>query len=458
MLPSETAPESPDYRAGRSRHLKCSAFRLWPLLAIPLSMLATAAAAQEVIYETDRVRVEAGLDAASVVFFQHDSWFGEAQANIGVESGTWNEFAIEPQLYLTIKDVLGGELTAGISAVASQTFGESAEGFAAGIDDPGAATLEKLYVGWKANFGADDFVEIMGGDFDYQIGTGFLIKDGGRDGGNRGGFYLGARSASRGSALARLQKGNLLLEGFWLGNNPGRGGIKAHVRGINAEYTFSERASIGATYIEVAHFDDLVSWSVAEQLKTYDVRGAVSVTDRLTFSGEYARQTGAEHYEGDGWYAQATYKFADLPLEPTLSYRYAVVTGDDPSTSQNEAFVPLAYGFTDYAQWYQGELTGNWIFGNSNQKTHLVKGTASLSQAVSITSIWLDVALDDPRQLGVEDDDFGNEFNVILDWEASEQLFLSAAVAVLVPGAAAREFTGGNNTWAHLMLYASFSF
>ena len=423
-----------------------------------ISILAIPAAAQINLYDSEDVAIDVGLDAATAAFAQSNPWFGEPEANIGVDTNSWAEFAIEPQLYLTLKNVLGGEVSAGISGVATKTYGESADGFAAGIDDPGKATLEKLYVGWKTDLGGDDFFEIVGGDFDYEIGTGFLIKDGGRDGGDRGGFYLGARSASRSSGLVRLQKGELLLEGFWLGNNPGRGGIKAHVGGVNAEYDVAERASIGATYIEVAHFDDPVTANTAEELKTYDVRAAVNVTDRFTLSGEYALQDGASFYEGNGWYLQGDYALEDLRFEPTLTYRYAVVTGDDPTTPQNEEFVPLAYGFTDYGQWYQGEITGNWIFGNSNQKTHMIKGSATLTDSVSVTASWLNFTLDEPGQIGVSDEAFGDEIDVFLDWQATDRLFLSAVAAVMIPGDGAEQFTGGDKTWSHIIFYASVAF
>lgn len=429
------------------------------VLAIPsVALFATPALAQINIYDSEDVAIDVGLDAATAAFSQNNSWFGEAESNIGVNSNTWAEFAIEPQLYLTLKNVFGGELSAGISAVGSKTYGESADGFAAGLKDPGEVTLEKLYVGWKTSLGEDDFFEIIGGDFDYEIGTGFLIKDGGRDGGNRGGFYLGARTASRSSGLVRVKKDDLLLEGFWLGNNPGRGGIKAHVGGINAEYDVSERVSVGATYIQVAHFDDQIIANTAEELKTYDVRGSVAVTDALSLSGEYALQDGANFYEGDGWYLQGDYAFSKLPFKPSLTYRYAVVTGDNPATPQNEEFVPLAYGFTDYGQWYQGEITGNWIFGNSNQKTHMVKGSAALTEKVSLTASWLNFKLDEPAQLGIVDDAFGDEFNLFLDWQATDQLFLSAVAAVMMPSDGAKQFTGGDETWSHFMLYASVSF
>lgn len=447
--------------APASRHIAGD----FPLRFVTMAMLsagslgiAQPALGQTTVYETENVTVEVAVDASAATFVQSNPWFGEPEANIGADTDEWAEFAVEPQLYVKASNVLGGELSAGISIVSTKTFGESADGLAAGFDDPGATTLEKLYVSWKGDIGANTTLEFVGGNFDYQIGTGFLVKDGGRDGGDRGGFYLGARSASSESALVRLRSGKLLLEGFWLGKNPGRGGIKAHIGGANAEYELAEGISIGATYIEVGHFDDPVAAPTAEELKTYNIRGSASVTNRLSFSGEYALQQGADFYGGVGWYVQGEYAFENLPLNPRLTYRYAVVSGDDPATAKNEQFIPLAYGFTDYGQWYQGEVTGNWIFGNSNQKTHMVKGAADLSQDVTLTASWLNFTLDEPGQIGVADSAFGNEFDVFVDWQASEQLFLSVVGAIMVPEAGAKQFTGGDKTWAHLMLYASFSF
>lgn len=312
------------HSSGRENHQKRSGkLLLTPRTSAALGSLiaaavaaagSTPATAQTTIYESDDVSLEVAGDATAVVFTQNNSWFGEAEANIGADTDSWAELAFEPQLYLTVRNVLGGELSAGVSTVTTKTYGESADGLAVGFDDPAATTLEKLYVGWKTDIGPDDTLEIIGGDFDYQIGTGFLIKDGGRDGGDRGGFYLGARSASRGSALLRVKTGDLLLEGFYLGNNPGRSGIRAHVVGANVEYELAEVASIGATYIEVAHFDDPVTAGTAEDLRTYDFRGSAKVTDQLTFSGEYAVQSGAGFYDGKGWYLQGDYDFDTLPL------------------------------------------------------------------------------------------------------------------------------------------------
>ena len=51
----------------------------------------------------DDVAIDIGLDAATATFAQSNPWFGEPEANIGVDTNNWAEFAIEPQLYLTLK-------------------------------------------------------------------------------------------------------------------------------------------------------------------------------------------------------------------------------------------------------------------------------------------------------------------------------------------------------------------
>ncbi|AXK42295.1 hypothetical protein DVR09_08045 [Erythrobacter aureus] len=90
-----------------------------------MSMAPAQVAAQTTVYETEEFSLDVGLDAAAVVFIQNNPWFGEAEANIGVDTDGWTEFAIEPQLYLTVPQVLGGELTAGVSLVGTKTIGES---------------------------------------------------------------------------------------------------------------------------------------------------------------------------------------------------------------------------------------------------------------------------------------------------------------------------------------------
>lgn len=139
------------------------------LAIIGLGVAALPAMAQINLYDSEA--------AATVAFAQSNPWFGEPEANIGVDTSTWAEFAIEPQLCLALKNVFGEELSAGLSAVGRETYGESAKGFAAGISDPGKATLEKPYVGWKTELGEEDFFEVIGGDFASELLAGELEVD-----------------------------------------------------------------------------------------------------------------------------------------------------------------------------------------------------------------------------------------------------------------------------------------
>jgi len=458
-------PFRPERRCGKRRIgwiRNCGALTLWlagiGLVALDLASFAVSSAhAQMSVFEGERLKIDLGVDASTVFFAQDNPWFGEPVANIGADTDSWLEVGAEPAVYLSYDQIFGGELFGGVSVVGTKTFGESADGLGVGFNDPGEVTLELAFGGWRRAFGNGISVELQGGNFDYQIGTGFLIKDGGGDGGNRGGFYLGARSAFRESGLVRLEIGDARVEFFHLGNNPRRGGIKGELVGGNLEYDIEGLATVGVTYLDIVDVDDADIGNIAEKLRTYDFRADVFPIENLTVSGEVALQRGGDFFRGEGWWGQAQYAFANTRFAPTFSYRYAVVTGDDPSTPESEAFQPLAYGFTDYEQWYQGEIAGNWTFANTNQRTHMVKASVSLTDNLSLTGAWLNFTLDEPGDLGVISDDFGDEFDLFLDWSPMEYVSLSAAVATLIPGDAARQFTGGGRTWTHIMFLATFS-
>ena len=436
--------------------------QIWLQICFMILMVFVAvhAHAEITIHNTDSYTTAFALDVDTVAFSQSKPWFGEDIANIGAEVDDWLELAITPAVNFSYRINDNNELFGTLSGVATKTYGESADGIAVGEDDPGSTTLEQAFLGWRHNFNKDFSLKMQGGNFDYEIGTGFLIKDGGGDGGNRGGFYLGARTAFRESALVSFTVENFLTDIFYLTNNPRRDGVKGEIAGVNLEYTFSENGSdkgkIGFTFIDVVDVDDNAVSDIGKKLNTYDFRAEFKPIDKLKLAGEYAFQDGGDFFDGVGWWVRGDYTFSRRSI--TLSYRYAVVTGDDPNTSDFEGFEPLAYGFTDYQQWYQGEITGNWIFGNTNQKTHLIQGVIPLSNTLTLTAAFLNITLDEPAELGVDSDEFGDELNLFLDWEVVDKLLLSAAFARLDPGDAAEQFTGGNDTWSHFMLYVSYSY
>ena len=72
--------------------------------------------------------------------------------------------------------------------------------------------------------------------------------------------------------------------------------------------------------------------------------------------------------------------------------------------------------------------------------------------------MYLKIEIDEPGALGITSDDFGDEYDIYLEWKFNDALFLSAVVAIFNPDDGATQFTGGDKTWSHLMLYARYSF
>jgi hypothetical protein len=391
-------------------------------------------------------------------FANGDPWFGESEAFLGGDTDTWAELGFEPQL--SLETPFGrGTFFGKLSAVYTSTFSDDASGLTIGLDDTDDLTLEQGHVGWRTSdlFPGleDDTFTISIGRQDYTIGTGLLIADGGGDGAERGGWYIGMRKAFRTSAIVRVSSKELLAEAFYLENQPRKGGVKGDVFGGNLEYHFGDRLTLGGTYL-LADAKDVPG---ADELDVYSGRASWMPLAGLTVSGEYVHQE-SDQIEADGWYAQAAFEAKDLPWSPVFSYRYAQFDGDDPDTATNENFRAIAYGYTDYGTWYQGEITGNYPLGNSNLTSHLVRAKMQPSEELTLNLMYYNFSLDEPSALGggVTSDDWGDEIDFIVDWAATDKIYLIGVAAVLFPGEAAEQWVGGDANWYYSMLYASYAF
>jgi len=418
----------------------------------------SAALAEYELYNRDGTKLTANADLAVVGFLNNNSWFGQSEPFLGDDTDSWLELGFEPQL--SLEAPLGkGTFFGKLSAVFTDTFGDDASGLTIGADDTHDASIEQGHIGWRMSdlFPGleDDTFSITIGRQDYVIGTGLLIADGGGDGGDRGGWYLGMRKAFKNSAIARIASKELLAEAFYLENQPRSGGIEGDVAGGNLEYHFGDTLTLGGTYLLAdANIAD------ADELDVYSGRASWMPLTGLTLSGEYAYQK-SDQIKADGWYAQAAYEAKDVSWSPVFSYRYATFTGDDPNTTdRNENFRSIAYGYTDYGSWYQGEITGNYPLGNNNLTSHLLRAKMQPSEKVTLNLMYYNFTLDHPSALdsSVTSDDWGDEVDFIVDWQATDKVYVIGVVGVLFPGKAAEQWVGGNDNWLYSMLYASYAF
>jgi len=412
------------------------------------------------VYSSGSNKLTFNLDAAAAGFANQDSWFGNSEEFLGEDTDNWGEFGVEPRL--TLEAGLGGGTVFGqLSGVYATTWEDDASGLTIG-EDPDHFNVEQGHLGWKVDNVFDglenDSFSISAGRQDYKIGSGMLIADGGSDGGYLGGWYLGMRKAFKESVIATLKSDELLLEGFRLKNRPRRGGTEGEAYGANGEYTFFGTTRLGATYIKVDP-NELPGY---DELDVYDGRldwTPGGKAEGLFFSGEFAHED-SDQIDADGWFAELGYQTRELCWSPTFSYRYAHFDGDKLDTPEDEQFREIAYGYTDYGSWYQGEITGNYPLANGNLNSHRVRIKAQPNDSVTLNLMYYDFTLDEQHVWGdpVTSDDWGQEVDFTVDWAATDQIYVIGVLGALFPGKAAEEWVGNDKDWLYSMLYVSYAY
>ena len=421
-----------------------------------LFLFTSTAMAEWEIYNEGETKLIFNVDVLGAGFLQDDSWFGASDEFLGADTDNWFELGIEPKA--SFETGAGkGILSAQLSGVATRTWGDDASGLTVDQEETHEIALEQANIGWSlgefsSRLEEEEFSVIVGRQ-DYNIGTGLIINDGAGDGAGRGGWYLGMRKTFQESVLVRLKSTTWVAEGFALENRPRAGGTKGDILGGNLEYTFGESLTLGGTYMDVdVELPDTDSLDVLSGRVDWKAKGG------LGLGGEYVNEE-SDQIDASGYYGQVSYEFQEISWSPVFSYRYAYFSGDDPDTSDDERFREIAYGYTDYGSWYQGEITGNYPLGNSNLISHQVRAKAQPREGLALNAIYYNFTLDEPQSLGssVTDDHWGDEINLTADWQATARLLVIGVFGVLFPGDAAEQFVGSDGDWISFMLLGSYS-
>lgn len=409
------------------------------------------------LYSTDNSTIVLKFNAVGAGFLNSNSWFGESESFLGADTGSWGEFGAEAGLaweYSSGKSTYFAEL----SGLYTVTAGDDASGLTIGEGSTGDADIEQAHIGWRYDDPFDglqeDTFSFSIGRQDYLIGSGLLIDDGGSDGGENGGWYLGMRKAFQETAIASLKSSSLVAEGFFLKNRPRFGGVQGTAFGGNFEYSFPVDLAAGLTYMVVdATLPD------TDKLEVWSMRLGWSGPGGVEFNGEYVLEDSSQ-IDATGWYGEIAWSFADTPWAARISYRYADFSGDDPTTVSDERFHEIAYGYTDYGSWYQGEISGNYPLGNGNLKSDLLRIRTQPNDALTLNLMYYHFTLNEPSDLDpdVRSDDWGDEVNFIADWAMTDSWYLIGVLGVLFPGDAARQWVSGDKDWLYSMFYVSYTY
>lgn len=376
-------------------------------------------------------------------------------------SDNWVESFIKPALSASYG--LGkSELYAKLSAVGERTFaappplvGEEASSF----------QTEDLLLGWRSGTAmgvSENALDFTVGRARYTLGHGFILWDGGGEGGSRGGFWSNARKAWQFAAIGRFKPKNHTFEAFYLDRDEvpeSESGTR--LWGGNYELALGEKSVFGASYLKF--YADEALRPERDGLNVYNLRAFTAPLRSLpglAFELEYALEENGDLLSSTAWTAQAGYELSQVGWSPRLSYRYASFEGDDPGTEKNEAFDSLLPGFSDWGAWWQGEIAGEYFLSNSNLISHQARLHLKPSGVLStglIGYIFQAEKLPDPSS-GVTAKDIASELDLYADWQLNPNFLVSAVAAYAMPQDAVEQAYGRTDDFWYGMLYVAYSY
>lgn len=372
---------------------------------------------------------------------------------------------LKPHLHGRYRTPGAGSFYSRVSAVSALSRGD---GDAAGVTRGSEEDIdsEEVVAGWRSGglFSrlGTDALDVSVGAQEFRIGDGFLVWDGNNDAFDDGAYWLIPRSAFERSAVLRLKTMGWRGDLFYLRADEDHD--RAAFAGVNAEYARKRNGMLGAAYMNFLDADDRLARRNGMQL--IDLRFKATSLPYLTnasLSGEYVHQfgtNGGADIDADGWHLTARYDLKSLPWSPFIRYRYSKFTGDDPSTPAFEQYDPLFYGYSEYGDWYQGEIISNQLLANQNQRSHMVHIGATPREWLRVDAMYYRFDLDRKvfNRTATRSRHFADEINLSFEIFLSEKSSVGALFSAAFPGQAAVQSIGGNKTIQAFEVFAIFKF
>jgi len=429
------------------------------------------------LYTSDRATAVAILRGGFSSFTSDNTWFGNAdtftQGNplardpAGPGTYSWLDGYLELGVAgITQIDTIPLYVYGGASNIVSATL--QPDLFES--DNRIFSSIEDLYGGFVYGYRTDNSrfgINLSVGRQDYRISNGLLFANGAGNGGDRATILSNPRTAFDSTVIGRIRWNNLRLEGFYLDPDE-LPLLDTHTEfvGANLEYDDNRSLQLGLSYINVPESD----FSYFTLADVYSREGLnviyprVRVTNALGLDGlwlqaEYAHQWN-DNFDmaANAAWGQIGYTIQDLPWAPTLSYRYAYFSGDDPNTSAFERFDPLLSGGSPDT-WIQGANLVK-IYQNSNLITHQIVLRLRPSQRFDLSLQYIHLSASERNNLGgaqalsfLESSEVGQEITLTGRYNLSRNFLFYASGSVAFPGAAIQQVVSDNpGPWYFLQL------
>jgi hypothetical protein len=432
-----------------------------------------------VIYQDDRTKLTFILNTGAGVYSDINAWFGA------------------PDLFLRSSPVAGrlpGSEAAWGEAYAEIGIGGATRLGASDLYAFGAASAlysvsrgqdiftdnsrdfvhpDKGYVGLLyADPETGDSAQLSFGRQTWTLNSGFLISmiSGSSNAGERGATYLGPRNTTDFSALATGEFGRGRFAAFYIDPDEIED-LESNTTfaGLNLGWQFTDAFTMDASFITIPTSDSSYRTPGGETLAregttTWGARALYRppTPDHVWLEGEAYHQTNDAYDMGaQAWYGTIGYIARSHPWSPSLSYRYASFSGDDPGTETFERFDGLMTN--GFGNWLQGMAFGK-VYRNANLNTHRLQANIAPREGMNLTFTWHQLRADELNNLGANpalsqltSRDIGNEYTATLRWGIDRNRFLQVVASRALPGEALRDI-GADEPWSTLQasLYVSF--
>jgi hypothetical protein len=164
-----------------------------------------------------------------------------------------------------------------------------------------------------------------------------------------------------------------------------------------------------------------------------------------------------DHFDMAAWagYAELGYYARGTRWSPSVSYRLAAFTGDDPDTGRYERFDTLYSGGLDH--WLQG-ISINKLLTQSNRISHRVRVNVAPVASLNLTLDLYRHRADEHNNLGanpalgmLESRDLGEEIQLTARWQVSRSVVVMGIASAAFPGEAIEAAAGGDvDPWTTL--------
>ncbi|PZV13016.1 MAG: hypothetical protein DCF20_16690 [Pseudanabaena sp.] len=425
------------------------------------------------LYQNDGALAKITLNGSVGIYSDTNPWFGNANSFVSgsykpTGTITWGEFSLEPGLAGITRL---GDLPLYLYGAGSYTLSGTIQPDIFRTDNRIFGDVEKLYGGLLvADPGSPFAFNLSAGRQIFQLNQGFLFSQfsGSANALDRAASYSNPRTAFDMTVLATLRWGNWRLLGFFLDPNElPLANTNTQYLGTSLNYNNNQGVEVALTYVTVPQSARVYALLDGKQLNRQGLQvlnprvrlSSLFEVPGLWVEGEYAyefnsQQTMAAH----GGYLWLGYTANDMSLRPSLSYRFAGFSGDNPYTKTYERFDPLLAG--GLSDWLQGISLGK-VYNNSNSFSHRVTFKVQPSDSLSVSLDYYYRFADQLNNLGgnttlstLESHFIGHEVMLTTQYFLSQNFMLLGVGAIAFPGSAIRQAVNDTTTspWITLQL------